>query len=172
MDAMPIVSLFGGIIQGVMGSGAAQASGQAQASAMQYNAMVAQQNAAAAANAASANAKQQQMIGNENKAHMLASMAANGYDISQGSPTMLLDKETAQNSLAIQNTIYQGQIQSANFTNQAAMDSRNASNALQAGNYQGTGSLLSGVMGGVGSAARLYGQQTMLTSKYDQMGSV
>lgn len=169
MEVAPLIAGFGSLASGAMQASNASAAGTAQANAYNYNAEIANNNAIAAQQAAAAQSQQQGTINNANYAHMEANMAGNGVDVNQGTPTSMLGEEAGQGKLAQMNDIYAGNIQATNFRNQAAIDNLNAANAVAAGNNTGNAAMLSGGVSGIGQYAKLSGQQSMLTSSYDDL---
>lgn len=140
-----IVLAVGAAVSSAVG---AYTAGTAQKQAQDFNAKVAQNNAAAAEQQAAAQA---QLIAQKNqrlKGAQIAAMAANGLDTSSSSGQDVQYDSAVSGELNRLTTLYQGKVQSTNYNAQALGDQAAGNNALTAG-YMGVGtSLLSGAAQG------------------------
>lgn len=97
-----------------------------------YNAAVAQQNAQAASDQANSQLQQQQRTAYKQLGAQKAAYGASGVT-SDGSPMDVLSDSYTQSELDANTIIYNGKLRAAGYTNQANLDSANASNATTAG---------------------------------------
>lgn len=138
---------------------AANAQADAQAKQYEYQAQVAEQNAALANRQAESNAesgamKAQQVLqrAKQVKAAQAAAYSANGVDVSSGSALDILSDTEAQGQLDKANMLYDAanntwslQSQAVNYQNQAAANRSSANNAREAGKMNSMSALLTGV---------------------------
>lgn len=137
--AIPFLQIAGTVVS-VIG---ALSQGQAQSSAYEYNAAVAQQNAGVARDQAALQASQQER---ENKLRMGAIAAAQGKSggTSSGSVLDVLGDVAAQGELERQSILYQGEINARGQMNTAALDRMSASNARTGSYFKAGSELLAG----------------------------
>ena len=108
-----------------------------------YNAKVAERQAQAAEMQASAEAKRQQRATRAEQARQRVLLAKSGIT-SEGTPLMLLEQSAMNAEMDRQTILREGNIQSDQFTSQAAADRARAKSAGRAGRIGAAGSLLSG----------------------------
>lgn len=152
---------------GALQSAAAnQASATYQAQVAQNNATIAAQNAQYASEAGNEQIQAQQLKQREAEGTVAAAMAANGLDVTSGSPAAVRRSEAATTQLDVGQTaqnaalqIYGFKTQSTNYAAQSGLDTLEAANAAAAGPIAAGSSLLSGV-GGVASRYALYQTDT------------
>lgn len=118
--------------------------GEAAARAAEYNAQIAQNNAAIAMQTADANRKQQERANMAQHGKLTTQILKQGVEM-QGTPILLLGEDAAQGSLAAQNITYQGQLQANQFMNQAAQYRFQADQSRSAAQTRATGTLLTGL---------------------------
>lgn len=145
--------MFGSVFSAFSGAGSAAAAGQAQQNAANYNAAVANNNAIAAQQAAAANAQQQARINSARQAKLESGLLASGVTM-EGTPLLLVTEEAAQNELERQKILHQGQVQAANYQNQATLDQYNGSVAAAAGQNKSSSMITSGIFGGIGDVGK------------------
>jgi hypothetical protein len=136
------MSLPGALIQGQ-----GQVSmGEGQASAYDYNAQVAEQNAVQAIALSAQQERQQRIIGRKAIGDIKAGFGASGLSM-EGSATDVLAESMAAAEMDALTVRYGGQVKSTNFKNDAMMSRYNAT-AARAGGQVGAAAT---VLGGLGS---------------------
>ena len=128
----------------VMAASSAVKQGQAASNAAEYNAKVAQQNQQIAAAQSVAASDVQQRDTEMKMGAAQAAYGASGVQMADGSPADVLAasaRNAALNNLTLK---YNYQLQGLGYQNQAALDTANASNSLQAGYMGAAGALLGG----------------------------
>lgn len=134
---------------GIAAYGAVQ-QGKAASDAANYNAKLAAQNAAIAQQQAQSQATQQQQraraaIGSEEAAY-----GASGVDAGSGTPLDVLSSSAQQSEFGRQTIEYDGRLKSLGYSDQNALDSAAAGNALQQGNLKAGSAILTGAAGAAG----------------------
>lgn len=158
MEALATVSLGTGVGSTLLGITGARASSDAQAQAANYQAAVARNNQIIAEGYADratmtgyTKAEQQDYKTRAILGTAKATQAASGVDVNSGSPLAVresiaeigeLDKETIMYNA--QNEAYGYKVKGAGFGADAQLDKMKADNAITAGDYAVTSSLLSG----------------------------
>lgn len=150
---VPILSAVGSVMGAVMQSGQQQAAAQAQANAAYYNAAVQQQNANAAMQAAYADKQQQDRKNRAQLESVRSKYLASGIEL-EGTPLLVLEEEATQMALESDKILHRGQVQQANYLNQANADRYQGDVALSAGSAQSSGTLLGGIFGGISQVGR------------------
>ncbi len=141
-----VMSVVGGVMQASSQASAAQAAGEQQRQAAEYNAAVARNNAIAVRQAAEADAAQQASMNNQKMGTMEAQLAKSGVAF-EGTPLMLLANETAQGSLEKAKILHRGEVQARNYEAQAAQDQYQGEQAAAAGSSKSNSTLLTGLLG-------------------------
>lgn len=119
-------------------------SAQAQSSAADYNAQIAQQNAQIATSQGQAASEAQARSAAQQMGASVAAFGASGAETDTGSPTDVMASGVRQATLDNLTTQYNTQLKVAGQTDQANLDQSNASNAMTAGYFNATSSLLNG----------------------------
>jgi len=150
---MTYLAIAAELVGGVVSAIGAMSQASATASADNFQANVASQNAVAAIQQADQDAellrrKAQQTIGAETAAY-----GASGVDLA-GSPLDVLGSSAASATLDAQTAEYKGGLKSAGFADTAVLDRMGARNAETAGTF----SAVSALVGGASGAASAYGQ--------------
>lgn len=144
---MPIFSALGSVFSAVSQSSAASNAAQAQANAANYNAAIARNNAISAEQAAAANARQQARINSAKMGKLQVGLTGSGFTM-EGTPLMLIESNAGQLELDKQKILWEGATQAQNYRNQATLEEYKGQVALQAGENQASGAMISGIMGG------------------------
>lgn len=146
----PLLGLLGAAVSAV----GTIASAQAQASEANYNAKVAEVNAATQRQAAQAESNQ---IGDKYdrlRAEQRVAAAKGGVNAASGSPALVIDQETERNSwLDQQSRIWSGATSATADLNKAEQFKMQAKNAKTAGAFGAGATFLSGLGGAVKSGA-------------------
>ncbi len=150
---VPILSAVSSVVGGIMQAGQQEAAAQAQANAAYYNASVAQQNANAAQQAAYANKLDQDRKNRAQLEQVRSKYLASGVQL-EGTPLMVLSEDATQMALESDRILHQGQVQAANYLNQANISKYQGDTALAAGQSQSSGTLMGGILGGVSTVGR------------------
>lgn len=150
---VPILSAVSSVVGAISQSGAQAAAGQAQANAAYYNAQVAQNNAIAAQQAAYADKLQQDRKNRAQIESVRSKYLNSGVEL-EGTPGMVLLEETTQAALESDKILHRGQVQAANYTNEANMARYQGDVALSASQTQSSGTLLGGIFSGVSGVGR------------------
>lgn len=121
--------------------------GEASAAASRYNATISEQNAQIARQNAADKARQQERENYLRLGAIRAAQGRSGGDAGSGSVLDVIGDVAAQNELAKQDILYQGELAARGYTNTANLDRAQADNA-ESGSWLKAGSEL--LQGGVG----------------------
>lgn len=150
------LSAIGSIAGGIAANKAAKYNAQVAAN----NAELSRRQAEDALEQGKAESQQYRLKAAAIRGRSAAAMAANGVDISSGSPLQVLGDQAATqelDALTIENNAKRRawgfEVQASNFENEAALDKARGKNALAAGALGATSSLLTGA----GYAAKTWG---------------
>ena len=132
------------VASAVVGTVAAIKSSQAQSAAADYNAKVAQQNAAAATQQGLQAQMQQRQDAERKLGLMEANYGANGIDPGSGTATDVINDSISQATLDNLNIKYNYQLKALGYQNSATLDSSAASNDTTAGYLSAAGAALGG----------------------------
>ena len=147
MLAVAAVGTVAGVASGIVGGVSAYQQGKAQQAQAEYqakvaedNAKIAQQNASNARQEGIEESRMQRMKTIQAVSSQQASMAANGLDITQGTPLDVIEDTATMGELDALTTQYNAETkaqayeqQANNFSNQANLDRIAGRNAMQAG---------------------------------------
>lgn len=138
--------------------------GQAAKAAADYNAQVANNNAAVAEQQAQSQAMVQGRRASMQNGALLANMAANGVDATEGSPLDILSQSAANAEMDRQNIVYNGRVKAQSLRNQAQLDTFQGETAQTNGWMSAASTVLSGgskaygmSQGGTGSSIPVNG---------------
>lgn len=118
--------------------------GQGEASALNYNAQIQQNNATAALISAKLNADKSSLQSNKIIGQAKANYGASGVTSDSGSVLDVIAASSANAELDKQNILYGGQIKAINADNQASLDRISANNALTGSYFGAAGNILKG----------------------------
>lgn len=152
------------IAGGGLGALGALSSGGSQANSLDAQSQVAQQNASLAIASGEANARRQQMLGNQKIGSEKAGYGASGIDSTQGSALDVIQSSAMNSELDRLNILHGSQVQAINYENQSKIDSTQASGARTA-SYLGAAASLAG-----GAAGAMKGGSGT-TFNFNQYGS-
>lgn len=146
----PLLALLGTAVSAI----GTIASAQAQASEANYNAKVAEVNAATQRQVAQAEANQIGEKYDRQRAEQRAAAAKGGLNIAAGSPALVIDQETERNAwLDQQSRIWSGATSATADLNKAEQFKMQAKNAKTAGAFGAGATFLSGLNGAVRSGS-------------------
>lgn len=137
-----------GIAVSAIGTGVAAYSaiqqGNAAASASNYNATVADQNAIAAQQQAQQDAQLQSARDKQLLGAQAAAYGASGVDSGSGSPLDVLGSTASNAELSRQTILYKGRLKAAGYNDESQLDAATAANAQSNAAFSASGILLSG----------------------------
>jgi hypothetical protein len=146
---------------------------QAQASAADYNAKLAKQNAAVSEAQGLAAAEAQQRDSARKMGSAMANYGASGVQLADGSAEDVLADSARQSTLDNLTLKYNARLKTLGFLDQAGLDEANSKNAMSAGYLNATSSLLSsagsmyGKYGGTGGGTKIPEYSSMSTPDYN-----
>jgi hypothetical protein len=127
-------------------------SAQAQKSAANYNAQLAERNAVISDQQTRAALMAQRRESSKRMGDMRAAFSASGVTW-EGSALDVLEDSVAQSELERQNISYQGKLRRMGFESDAALDRASGKNAMRAGYFSATSTILSGANSGFGMSS-------------------
>lgn len=142
--AATTTAIVSALIGSAVSAYGAYSAGQAQKSAQDFNAKVANNNALAAEQQSSADAQKirdrnRRLVGTQ-----VADLSAAGVDTGGSGADIIYDSKV-QGELDALTTLYKGKVQGANYRSQSQLDSMSGSAAATAGYFNAGGTILSGV---------------------------
>lgn len=140
------------IASAVVSAAGAMSQAHAASAASNYNAQIATQNASAAAAQGQAASEAQARDSQRKIGSAIAAYGAAGVEAGAGSPSDVLADSSRQATLDNLSTQYNYKLKGLGYTDQAALDKSNASNATTSGYLSAAGSL-------IGGASKAYGMQ-------------
>jgi hypothetical protein len=131
------------VISTAVGAAGAVQSANAQKSAANYNAKIAEQNAVIAQQQTDADLAQQRRSSSKALGDMRAAFSASGVTW-EGSPLDVLEDSVRQSELERQNIQYQGELRKRGYANDARLERARGQNAQTAGYMSATSTIFSG----------------------------
>jgi hypothetical protein len=142
---MPAISAASTVFGAISRSNSQSRVGLDQQQAMNYNAAIAQQNAAAARSAAAADAQTQMRINAARYGRLSTQILKQGVEL-EGTPLLLLDEEIAQGALEAEKIKAKGENAARNYQNQANNFTYQGEQAVRSSETQAGTTLLTGLV--------------------------
>lgn len=148
-----MTSVMGGMQQ----ASAAQASGDAQAAAYNYNAQIAENNAIVAKQTAAADAAQQHRVNSAQHGKLITQIISSGVALDTGTPLLILAEDAGQGELEKQKILYKGETQALNYRNEATLQRFYGEQAQAAASNTASAATTGGILGGMKGLFGMFG---------------